>query len=215
VLWNCAQLIGLTVAAVDGDLGRLTDLRFDDERWVVRYLVIETDAWARSGQMLISPSGAGAADDDLIALDDDDIEDVDSVMALREMAVSEPEESTGRGQLEWRRDAALQEDDFHLKSVEEVRGYRVVTEDGDIGAVEGFIINEPNWTIDYVIVSAGTRKLVVVPAHIQRIEAHERQLRLAAPAGHVLAGPEFTEDIQEAYNAWLRGQLMAGSQQTH
>jgi hypothetical protein len=90
-LWNCAQLIGLTVAAVDGDLGRLTDLRFDDERWVVRYLVVETDAWARNGQMLISPSGAGTADeDDLLGLDDDEIEDVDRLTALREgIAVGE------------------------------------------------------------------------------------------------------------------------------
>jgi hypothetical protein len=36
---------GLTIAAVDGDLGSVADLYFDDLRWTVRYLVVDTGTW--------------------------------------------------------------------------------------------------------------------------------------------------------------------------
>src|SRR5438876_3455863 len=46
---------GLTIAAVDGDLGSVKDLYFDDLTWTVRYLVVDTGGWLPGRQVLISP----------------------------------------------------------------------------------------------------------------------------------------------------------------
>lgn len=46
---------GYTIQATDGDLGSVKEVFFDDERWGVRYLVVETGSWLSSRRVLISP----------------------------------------------------------------------------------------------------------------------------------------------------------------
>jgi hypothetical protein len=44
-----------TVAATDGNVGRVTAVLFDDMSWVIRYLVVDTETWLSGRQVLISP----------------------------------------------------------------------------------------------------------------------------------------------------------------
>mgnify|MGYP006295703989 CR=1 FL=1 len=50
------NLIGRDALGIDGDIGTVADLYFDDERWVVRYLVVETGNWLSQRPVLISRS---------------------------------------------------------------------------------------------------------------------------------------------------------------
>ncbi len=43
------------IGAKDGPIGHVKDLYFDDDAWVIRYLVVETGSWLSSRQVLISP----------------------------------------------------------------------------------------------------------------------------------------------------------------
>jgi uncharacterized protein YrrD len=43
------------VIATDGQVGTVRDVYFDDERWVVRYLVVEAGSWLNARRVLISP----------------------------------------------------------------------------------------------------------------------------------------------------------------
>ena len=43
------------IIATDGQVGTVRDVYFDDERWVVRYLVVETGSWLSARRVLISP----------------------------------------------------------------------------------------------------------------------------------------------------------------
>ena len=54
---------GLTIAAIDGDLGSVADLYFDDLSWTVRYLVVDTGSWLPGRQVLISPLSVREAGD--------------------------------------------------------------------------------------------------------------------------------------------------------
>jgi sporulation protein YlmC with PRC-barrel domain len=55
VLRNTHDLIGCTIRATDGDLGSVTTFFFDDERWVIRYAVVDTGNWLPGRKVLISP----------------------------------------------------------------------------------------------------------------------------------------------------------------
>lgn len=61
---------GLSIAAIDGDIGSIRDLYFDDLTWTVRYLVVDTGGWLPGRQVLISPlSVRGASLADRVAVD--------------------------------------------------------------------------------------------------------------------------------------------------
>jgi hypothetical protein len=45
----------LTIAAADGDAGSVRDLYFDDRRWIVRYIVVDTGGWLGGRRVLLSP----------------------------------------------------------------------------------------------------------------------------------------------------------------
>lgn len=49
------KVIGSTIRAVDGDIGTLDDFYFDDGRWVIRYLVVDTGGWLGGRKVVVSP----------------------------------------------------------------------------------------------------------------------------------------------------------------
>ena len=54
------DLKGDTIVARDGDIGSVKDVYFDDERWAVRYLVVDTGNWLPGRKVLISPASLSA-----------------------------------------------------------------------------------------------------------------------------------------------------------
>jgi uncharacterized protein YrrD len=55
MLHNISSLERCVLLATDGKVGTVKDVYFDDERWVVRYLVVDTGGWLTGHQVLISP----------------------------------------------------------------------------------------------------------------------------------------------------------------
>lgn len=62
MLINASNLNGLSIRAIDGDLGTVDDLYFDDETWAIRYLTVETGGWLGGRQILLSPISIVHAD---------------------------------------------------------------------------------------------------------------------------------------------------------
>jgi len=49
------ELNGFKIAAIDGEIGEVEEFYFDDERWALRYMVVNTGNWLASRQVLVSP----------------------------------------------------------------------------------------------------------------------------------------------------------------
>ena len=49
------QLYGLKLHASDGEIGHVKDFYFDDQKWVVRYVVVDTGPWLLDRLVLIAP----------------------------------------------------------------------------------------------------------------------------------------------------------------
>lgn len=49
------SLTGYQIRATDGDIGEVKEFYFNDETWVVRYLIIETGSWLNGRKTLLSP----------------------------------------------------------------------------------------------------------------------------------------------------------------
>lgn len=62
MLRSIKELDGNRLGATDGSLGHLADFYFDDQKWVIRYLVVDTGDWLPGRQVLISPHAVGRLD---------------------------------------------------------------------------------------------------------------------------------------------------------
>jgi hypothetical protein len=224
-MWDCQQLIGLTVAATDGEVGRLTDLCFDDERWMIRYFIVNTTANEHQMVALGAEHEGTEAMMASVSVQDESKRPfgaLDGGTAAPNGPAWSPTGMTCEPIEPWRHVTrfASTAPVTHLRRVEEVRGYRVVGTDGDIGRVEGFLIADSSWSIQYIIVDTVVgglrRKLVLLPSWIRSIDRSRCTVTLSVSRGAVLSGPEFTEDINEGYEAWLLSSLArVASTSTH
>jgi hypothetical protein len=80
------------------------------------------------------------------------------------------ETSTYRGNLQ---SPSGDDGDPHLRSCGVVKGYHVHASDGDIGHVQGFIVDERTWSIRYLVVNTGNwwtgHDVLVSPEWIQDV----------------------------------------------
>jgi PRC-barrel domain len=68
MLHSLAGLRHFHIHASDGDIGQIVDSYFDDERWVVRYLVARTGGWLSGREVLISPYSIDRVDESAHAI---------------------------------------------------------------------------------------------------------------------------------------------------
>jgi sporulation protein YlmC with PRC-barrel domain len=59
---------GYKIVAEDGELGKVAEFYFDDELWLVRYLVVETGSWLLERKVLIAPVALKQPNDEAQAL---------------------------------------------------------------------------------------------------------------------------------------------------
>jgi sporulation protein YlmC with PRC-barrel domain len=62
VIRSIRDLTGARICATNGEIGRVEELLFDDERWTVRYMVVDAQAWLAERRVLLSPRAVVAVD---------------------------------------------------------------------------------------------------------------------------------------------------------
>lgn len=55
------KVVGATIRAADGDIGTLEDFYFEEDRWTVRYLLVDTGKWMSGKKVLVSPMSVQSA----------------------------------------------------------------------------------------------------------------------------------------------------------
>jgi hypothetical protein len=217
VLVNTSQLKGYTIRATDGELGTVEQLYFDDETWAVRYLVVDTGGWLAGRRVLISAISVIHADwldrrfD--VALTKQQVEnspDIDThlpVSRQHEAAYlgyygyphywAGPEGSASTDALDER--IRRESTDSHLRSTDEVTGYHIEAADGEIGHVDGFIVDDAAWGIRYMEVATRNwwpgNKVLVSPEWIERVSWAESKVYVALSRDVIQNGPEYEDSM--------------------
>jgi hypothetical protein len=87
--------------------------------------------------------------------------------------------------------------DSHLRSTHEVSGYEIHASDGELGHVNGFVIDEGTWAIRYVEVSTGYwrpgKNVLIAPAWIQRVSWIDSDVYVNLTRELIQSGPEYLE----------------------
>jgi hypothetical protein len=87
--------------------------------------------------------------------------------------------------------------DSHLRSTVAVAGYSIAAVDGEIGHVDGFLVDDTAWAIRYVEVATRNwwpgKKVLVSPAWIKRVSWEDSTVYTELSREAIRSAPEYTE----------------------
>ncbi len=160
------------IQATDGVVGRVKDFYFDDDRWVVRYLIVETGSWLSSRQVLIPPNAIGApnwAERTLpVALTREQIRGAPNIDTAKPVSRQHEMDYLGYYSFPyyWKGDNLLGEGAYHdrvladsgasdrashLRSARALKAYQIDASDGPIGHVQSMLVDEQSWEVRFLI----------------------------------------------------------------
>jgi len=92
-----------------------------------------------------------------------------------------------------------EEGDFHLRSTREVIGYHIHANDGEIGHVDDFIVDDEDWTIRYMVVDTRNwlpgKEVLVSLEWIDKISWGRREVYVDLRREVIKNSPEFDPSI--------------------
>ncbi|TVQ40633.1 MAG: PRC-barrel domain containing protein [Spirochaetaceae bacterium] len=187
------KMHGFRLHATDDELGHVEDWYFDDEKWVVRYLVVKTGFWFLGKEVLISPHSVTAVDWEKRTVDVsltraqvEESPDIDTHQPISRRKEREfhlyynvPAYWGGLGlwghemvpdgrplEAEAAEQTGCEPEDEHLRSVREVIGYRLHAVDGDIAQVNDFLFEDQTWALRFLqapLTGRGGGRALVIP----------------------------------------------------
>jgi uncharacterized protein YrrD len=147
------------IVATDGPLGAMEDFYFDDRRWAVRYLLLNTGAALAGPRVLIA---AASVRREQITRDT-----IPVALTRDQMSKASGTECND------------------LRSGREMVGYSVSARDGTVGRVEDFLVDDEDWSIVDLVVDTrdwlSGKQVLVSPDAVDSIDRDRRvvQIRLA------------------------------------
>jgi sporulation protein YlmC with PRC-barrel domain len=241
VLHRMKDLEGYTIAAVDGVIGHVKDFYFDDDSWVIRYLVVQTGQWLSHRRVLISPIAinqpnwsersfpAGITQERVKNSPSIDTDKPVSRQHEKEYlgyygyprywvggglwgwgvnprmvlgGVGSERTATGSGRAHAEKSGIDADEnseglphDPHLRSGNEISSYDVHAEDGDIGHVQGILVDEKSWAIRYLIVNTSNwwlgHEVLIPPQWIVGVSWEDRKVSVSLSRHAVRASPPY------------------------
>jgi uncharacterized protein YrrD len=191
MLWNASMMNGYAVLGLDGQLGTVRDLLFDDSSWKIRWLVVNTRDWFPDHEVLLPVSVLRYPDPTRqqlgVTLTVQQIQDSphldDHLPVSRHVEIGPPLHHTAAGPPAGY--AVLSEskpNDPHLRSMEAVIGHRVHAIDGLFGHVDDFLINDADWSVRFIKVDTrnwdSTQRALLPPRLIRKIDWPARAVHL-------------------------------------
>jgi hypothetical protein len=214
MLRSTSELIGYTTRAIDGDVGTVQDLYFDDRGWTIRYVVLAMEVGLRGRRVIISTFALGQPSWEARQF---------PVMLKRAQLANSPPVDTTKPvsrQMEeelhayygwkpyWEEARALAAarvierkvaenapGELALRSLREVLDYDVQATDGAIGRLDDLIADDQSWRIRYLVVDTGGwlfgRRVLVAPAWVEMVAWPERNFHVGLTRSAVRSSPEF------------------------
>ncbi len=175
------QLTDYAIHATDGDIGGCKDILFDDQDFITRYLVADTNTWLpMSRKVVISPISIDSLNADeekvYISMTSDALKHSPSIDQHKPVSrdyeetlfqyfgygyywigpgawgdFAHPTELANVNLDEQVNDGEPAQQN-HLRSCDEVHGYEVATTDGDSGHITDFLIDPASWAVKALVV---------------------------------------------------------------
>ncbi|MBD3181559.1 PRC-barrel domain containing protein [Candidatus Poribacteria bacterium] len=205
ILRSIKELYRYDVRATDGHIGKVDDFCFQDDTWLVKYMVVDVGGWLSYRRVLISFTSLKKPDWS---------ERVFPVKLTKEMVKSSPPLDENRPISRVYEDELSEHygwPDFSpvkiriasmearkesiLRSVKEVLGYHINSTDGEVGHVGDFIIDDSKWLIQYMVVDTRNilpgKEVLVSVNWIEKVSWAESKVYLDITEEELRGAPDF------------------------
>jgi hypothetical protein len=89
--------------------------------------------------------------------------------------------------------------DSHLRCTEAINGYQIGAADGEIGHLDGFIVDDESWAIRYIEVATRNwwpgKKVLVSPAWIENVSWNDTKVYVSLNREDIQTAPEYSESM--------------------
>lgn len=214
MLRGAREMYGWAIRAEDEEVGHVSDVYFDDRRWTVRYLVVDTRHWPSGRSVLISPRSVTGVDPARRALRTDlsrsqvalslDVDLARPVSRQHELELAHyysfPSYAVTVGASVGLAAPAIAGNpvagaDPHLRSSRAITDYLVHALDGDVGHVEDVLVDDDSWTIRHLLVSVRNRwaihRVLVPVGWIARVSWGARAVEVSLPEEAIRLAPVY------------------------
>jgi hypothetical protein len=206
-LRKVGDLKGYRLHARDGEIGKLREVYFDDHRWMVRYFVVDTGSWLLERQVLIAAGAVtGVAETEktiAVSLSREEVKhspppDVAKPVSRLFEEENEPYYDPLRRPAPPPSQAEAVVEippDPHLRSSDEISGYRIHADDGEFGHVLDLVVDDQNWTVRYL--EADThhwwpgKKVLLAPAWVRSVNWAETAVRVGLTREAIKSAPAY------------------------
>jgi uncharacterized protein YrrD len=213
MLHRLGELQRYAISAIDGEIGSVEEVYFDDSAWTIRYFVVNTGHWLTGRRVLISSIAIGDIDEKsneiFVELSRNQIKD-SPPMESKEPASRRYEVDYFRyygwppywDSIPYAPPAPASSNkprdrqaDSRLRSSREVAGYNISAEDGEIGHVADFIIDENNFKLCYLEIDTRNwwpgKHVLLNPAWIAQIDWPRKSVFVDLCRDDIRSAPEY------------------------
>jgi len=225
------SLIGYTISAKDGKIGKVSEFYFDDHTWTIRYLVVVTGNWLNERKVLIPHSALGLTDwlSETFQVNlsmeqirnSPDTETKKTVSRQHEIdlynyyglpvywgdvyndgnvgIIPFPPMIDSISTKKENNSPESKKEDPHLRSTHNVEGYNIQSNDGEIGHVEDFIVDDKKWNLIFLTIDTHNwlpgRKVLVSPQWIKKIDWNEEKVYVNLSQESIKNSPVFDPEV--------------------
>lgn len=217
-----SDLLKCDLHTAEGEAGRVHDIYFDDQHWIIRYLVVSAGKWLARNKVLVTPNVVQDIDLERkrihISLTKETLENspyFDSEQTVSRHYEAEYFKYFGWSPY-WEGDPYLSSvippqpyqtpedrlepskpENPHLRGVDKVEGYHVKSSDGEIGHVSDFLIDTNSWVIKLLEINTRNwlpgKQVLIMPTCVESVDWAKAQITVSVAKQLIENAPQIKE----------------------
>ncbi|WP_190278407.1 PRC-barrel domain containing protein [Colwellia hornerae] len=239
MLRSLNEIMRFQLLGIDKKIGRCKDFLFDDKLWVIRYIVADSKEWlSKDRKVLISTISLREPywEQYQFPLDLTRSKIENSPLVGEHQKISHQYETElfeyygyayyWMNEGLWRTspspmplvetqlskdNSKIKSEDWHLRSTDEVKKFKIYTTDQQVAHIDDFILNDDNWTISYIVIDTrhwvpGGRKVLISHKCIDAVNWAGCSITVNVNAQKIIENPLFDLErfIDPDYESQLR-----------
>jgi hypothetical protein len=217
MLASLTELRSYRVRGTDADLGKINDLGFRQNDWIVRYVVVSMEDLAREALLLSTylgrlDRGSHTLSADILLEQVTNADPLDRSMPLAERDEQRLHDQYGWPAYWWQEEHDIEpigglwseeprapenadESEFESPRVmfvgDLLEAYAVEGEGGEIGRLLDVIVDDETWLMPYLVVGSppGTERSLIATDYVQTIDLGARSIYISLPVDAVVNSP--------------------------